>query len=183
MASIGIWGRPGRELIGAALVSGLLLVLFSQQRALLPAAGFPISVFNLTAASAFAAQMGLVGVIVAAGAAIAVNLALTYWLARYALRPWLEQMISRTKYKIPVVAAADQVPAGDAGEIARFQFALAVLDVVAAQVDEEFPEIGVSQVDQGLDDHFNGLAHKSTLPVFRRGPSGRAYLRRDESAC
>jgi uncharacterized membrane protein YdjX (TVP38/TMEM64 family) len=75
--------------------------------ALLPAAGFPISVFNLTAASAFAAQMGLVGVIVAAGAAIAVNLALTYWLARYALRPWLEQMISRTKYKIPVVAAAD----------------------------------------------------------------------------
>ncbi len=81
---------------------------FFSAMAVLPAVGFPISVFNLTAASAFAAQMGLAGVIAAAGVAIAVNLALTYWLARYALRPWLKQMISRTKYKIPVVAADEQ---------------------------------------------------------------------------
>ena len=83
-------------------------VAFFTAMALLPAVGFPISIFNLTAASAFAAQMGLAGVIAAAGVAIAVNLALTYWLARYALRPWLEQMISRTKYKIPAVAPAEQ---------------------------------------------------------------------------
>ena len=75
--------------------------------AVLPALGFPISVFYLTAGSAFTEKVGLGGVIAAAGAALLVNLTLTYWLARYTLRPWLEEMISRTKYKIPVVATAD----------------------------------------------------------------------------
>jgi len=83
-------------------------VAFFSAMALLPAVGFPLSVFNLTAASAFEATMGLPGVIAAAGAAIAINLVLTYWLARFGLRPWLEQMISRTKYKIPVVVPAEQ---------------------------------------------------------------------------
>jgi uncharacterized membrane protein YdjX (TVP38/TMEM64 family) len=76
--------------------------------ALLPACGFPLLAFNLTAASAFAEQMGLAGVIAAAGLAVFVNLVLTYWLARYALRPTLVQLIGLTKYKIPVVAAADR---------------------------------------------------------------------------
>lgn len=81
---------------------------FFTAMALLPAAGMPISLFNLTAASAFGERMGLPGVLAAAAAAIAVNLALTYWLARYALRPWLEQMISRTKYRIPVAPFDEQ---------------------------------------------------------------------------
>jgi uncharacterized membrane protein YdjX (TVP38/TMEM64 family) len=93
---------------GINVLRGAGPLVFFTAMALLPAVGFPISVFNLTAASAFAAQMGMAGVIAAAGVAIAINLALTYWLARYGLRPWLEQMISRTKYKIPVVADADQ---------------------------------------------------------------------------
>jgi len=76
--------------------------------ALLPAVGFPLLAFNLTAASAFAEQMGLAGVIAAAGVAVFVNLILTYWLARYALRPTLVQLIGMSKYKIPVVAVADQ---------------------------------------------------------------------------
>jgi uncharacterized membrane protein YdjX (TVP38/TMEM64 family) len=83
-------------------------VVFFVAMALLPVVGFPISFFYLAAASAFAVQLGMAGVIAAAAASLAVNLALSYWLARYGLRPWLEQMISRTKYKIPVVAAADQ---------------------------------------------------------------------------
>jgi len=81
---------------------------FFTAMAILPAAGAPISIFNLTAGSAFADRLGMGGVLAAAGAAIAVNLALTYWLARYALRPWLEQVISRTRYRIPVVAADEQ---------------------------------------------------------------------------
>ena len=80
---------------------------FFSAMAVLPAAGMPLSIFSLTAATAFAGRLGLGGVLAAAGAAIAVNLLLTYWLARYALRPWLEQLISRTKYKIPVVAAEE----------------------------------------------------------------------------
>lgn len=75
--------------------------------ALLPALGFPISMFYLAAGSAFTEKMGVGAVIAASGAALLVNLTLTYWLARYTLRPWLEHMISRTKYQIPVVAPAD----------------------------------------------------------------------------
>jgi uncharacterized membrane protein YdjX (TVP38/TMEM64 family) len=81
---------------------------FFTAMALLPAAGVPISIFNLTAGTAFAARMGMGWVLAAAGAAIAVNLCLTYWLARYGLRPWLERMIGRTKHKIPVVPAEEQ---------------------------------------------------------------------------
>ncbi|HET7535736.1 MAG TPA: VTT domain-containing protein [Candidatus Didemnitutus sp.] len=72
--------------------------------ALLPAIGFPIMVFHLTAGTAFAGQLGLGGVIAATGVALAINLSLTYWLARYALRPFIEEMISRTKYRIPTLA-------------------------------------------------------------------------------
>ncbi|MEO6993180.1 MAG: VTT domain-containing protein, partial [Lacunisphaera sp.] len=82
---------------------------FFAAMAILPAVGFPISLFYLAAASAFATQMGLEGVIAASGAAILVDLAISYWLVRYGLRPWLERLIGRTKYKIPLVAAANQV--------------------------------------------------------------------------
>lgn len=81
--------------------------VFFSALALLPAVGFPISVFYLTAGSAFAERMGMPGVIMAAGLALLVNISLTYWVARYGLRPWLEQMVSRTKYKIPAVAPAE----------------------------------------------------------------------------
>ncbi len=81
---------------------------FFTAMALLPAAGMPISIFSLTAGTAFAGQLGMPGVLLAAGFALAVNLSLTYWLARYGLRPWLEQMIGRTKYKIPAVATDEQ---------------------------------------------------------------------------
>ena len=82
-------------------------LVFFTAMAVLPAFGCPLLAFNLTAASAFAEQMTLTGVLGAAGVAILVNLMLTYWLARYALRPWLVQMIGLSKYKVPVVAADD----------------------------------------------------------------------------
>jgi uncharacterized membrane protein YdjX (TVP38/TMEM64 family) len=73
--------------------------------AVLPAFGFPISVFYLIAGSAFAERLGMGGVLAAAGAALLVNISLSYWLGRYALRPWLERWISRTKYRIPRIEA------------------------------------------------------------------------------
>jgi uncharacterized membrane protein YdjX (TVP38/TMEM64 family) len=75
--------------------------------AVLPALGFPMSIFYLAVGSAFAETMGLPGVLAASGAAVFVNVALTYWLAAYGLRPWLVEMIGRTKYKIPELAATD----------------------------------------------------------------------------
>ena len=40
-------------------------------------------------------------------AAVTVNLLLTYWLARRALRPWLARLLPRLGYALPQVAAAD----------------------------------------------------------------------------
>ena len=70
---------------------------------ILPAIGAPLMAFNLVAGEAFAPQMSMVGVIIAVIAAIAANLALTYWLARYALRPLLTRVVARYGYTVPRV--------------------------------------------------------------------------------
>lgn len=67
----------------------------------LPAVGAPLMAFTIPAGEAFAGQLGMAGVIAVALSAIAVNLALTYWLARYALRPLLTGLIKRYGYDIP----------------------------------------------------------------------------------
>ena len=82
-------------------------VPFFLAMAVLPAVGAPISLFYLAAGSAFTPQLGLGGVLAASGAALVVDIALGYWLACYAIRPWLEDLISRTKYRIPQLDAAD----------------------------------------------------------------------------
>jgi uncharacterized membrane protein YdjX (TVP38/TMEM64 family) len=71
--------------------------------AILPAFGAPLTVFTITAGEVFAPMMTLGGVIAATMFAIAVNLALTYWLARYALRPLLSRIAARYDYRIPRV--------------------------------------------------------------------------------
>lgn len=81
--------------------------VFFLAMAVLPAAGFPLSTFSLTAGAAFSAQMGM-GAVVAAGlAASTVNLLLAYWLARQALRPWLIRLVVRFGYKVPQVEEGD----------------------------------------------------------------------------
>jgi uncharacterized membrane protein YdjX (TVP38/TMEM64 family) len=77
--------------------------VFFAAMAVLPAFGAPLMAFNLVAGEAFAAQMTMPGVIVTVAAAIAANLALTYWLARYALRPVLAGLVKRYGYSVPRV--------------------------------------------------------------------------------
>lgn len=72
--------------------------------ALLPAAGFPISVFTLMAGGLFGPQIGLGWTVFWALLALGVNIALTYWLARYALRPLLEGLVRRMGYGLPQVS-------------------------------------------------------------------------------
>ncbi len=80
---------------------------FFAAMAVLPAACVPMLAFSLTAGPAFGERMGM-GAVVAAGlAATTVNLALTYWLANRALRPWLSALIARLGHKVPRVEAAD----------------------------------------------------------------------------
>lgn len=92
---------------GLATLRGLGPLAFFTAMALLPVVGCPMSVFYLVAGTAFASTLGLGGVIAATGVALLVNLSVTYWMARYALRPWLIAMIARTRYKIPVLDDAD----------------------------------------------------------------------------
>ncbi len=77
--------------------------VFFLAMAILPAFGVPMLAFTMTAGEAFEPQLGLPGVIAIALIAIAVNLALGYWVARYALRPVLAGLIKRYGYSVPRV--------------------------------------------------------------------------------
>jgi uncharacterized membrane protein YdjX (TVP38/TMEM64 family) len=85
------------------LGAGTFFVLMT----LLPAAGCPLSVFTLTAGPVFAPSLGMPLVLLLVWVSIAFNLALSYWLARYALRPWLARLCAWLGYKLPEVAEAD----------------------------------------------------------------------------
>ena len=90
-----------------AWVSGLGPWAFFTAMALLPAVGAPTLGFTLIAGTAFAPQMGMANVVLAGMAATAINLALTYWLARWVIRRWLEILLIKLGYKLPQVDEAD----------------------------------------------------------------------------
>ena len=98
-------GRDYRVIVhrGLEVIRSTGPVTFLVATAFLPAFGAPLSVFTLTAGELFAPAMTMPGVIVAMMVAIAANLAFTYYLARYALRPVLSKVIRRYGYSIPSV--------------------------------------------------------------------------------
>jgi uncharacterized membrane protein YdjX (TVP38/TMEM64 family) len=71
--------------------------------ALLPAVGFPVSVFVLAAGPLFAPVIGLPAVLALAGASMAASMTISYGLSRYLLRPWVERLLAYLGYGIPVV--------------------------------------------------------------------------------
>jgi uncharacterized membrane protein YdjX (TVP38/TMEM64 family) len=75
--------------------------------ALLPVAGFSISIVYLIAGAKFGPVLG--GVLVAA--ATAIHLLLTHWISRSFLRAPLQRMLTRKKYHLP------EIPAGENGAI------------------------------------------------------------------
>lgn len=75
--------------------------------ALLPAVGFPVLAFGLTAGPAFSEQLGMRTVVGLVLLSVTVNFLLTYGLARRALRPLLEKLMKRFGYKLPEVEAGD----------------------------------------------------------------------------
>jgi uncharacterized membrane protein YdjX (TVP38/TMEM64 family) len=77
--------------------------VFFTAMTVLPAVGIPLSIFTISAGEAFGAQMGIGGVIAVSLAVIALNLALGYWVARYALRPVLCGLLARYGYSVPRV--------------------------------------------------------------------------------
>lgn len=80
-------------------------VTFFGALALLPAVGIPLSVFTLPAGSVFAPELGMPLVLLLVCGSIAVNLAISYWLSRHLLRPWLIKLLAWLGYKLPEVSA------------------------------------------------------------------------------
>ncbi len=80
--------------------------------ALLPLVGVPLSPFTVAAGPVFGPTMGVGAVIACAIAAVAIDVALAYWIAAYALRPLMERLARRWGYTVP------QLPEGTAWEIA-----------------------------------------------------------------
>ena len=113
-AGAGLWWWQIHDFsVGRSIEAGVAVLhdagplVFFTAMALLPAIGCPLSLFTLTAGTAFAGQLGLPLVLGCCGVALAVNLMLTYWLTAVGLRPWLEQWVAHTKYKIPKLDEAD----------------------------------------------------------------------------
>lgn len=82
-------------------------VVFFTAMALLPAVGFPVLAFGLTAGPAFSEQLGMGTVVGCVLVAVTINFLISYALARRALRPLLEKLMKRFGYKMPEVEADD----------------------------------------------------------------------------
>lgn len=89
------------QLVG--VIRGMGPWVFFAAMTVLPALGVPMLAFTIPAGEAFAPTMGLGGVIAVALVVIALNLALSYWVARYALRPLLTRLLTRYGYSVPRV--------------------------------------------------------------------------------
>jgi uncharacterized membrane protein YdjX (TVP38/TMEM64 family) len=104
----GVDPRPWlQELL--AMIRGFGPVAFFAAMSVLPSLGCPLSVFTLTAGPVFGPTLGLPLVLSLAAGAIAANLALSYWLARQGLRPWIEWLFTRLGYRLPQVSAENEL--------------------------------------------------------------------------
>lgn len=70
---------------------------FFAAMAVLPMLGLPITPFFVLAGATFGTRLGLLGSALALG----LNLAVSYWLAHTAIRPWLEALLRRLGYELP----------------------------------------------------------------------------------
>jgi uncharacterized membrane protein YdjX (TVP38/TMEM64 family) len=102
MFPVGAWISKG-----VAEITALGPWAFFLAMAILPGLGVPASLFTLTAGSAFEARMGICGVVAAGCAAMAINLTLTFWLARGVLRRPLERLFDAMGYTLPKVDRSD----------------------------------------------------------------------------
>jgi len=81
--------------------------IFFVAMALLPALGVPMLTFTLTAGPMFGQRLGIGVVVVLSLAAITVNFILSYFLARYTMRPVLEKLMAWLGYKLPKIGEGD----------------------------------------------------------------------------
>jgi uncharacterized membrane protein YdjX (TVP38/TMEM64 family) len=78
---------------------------FFSAMAILPAFGIPTTPLCLLAGATFGVRLGLLG----SAGALAANLALCYWIARW-MRPRLASLLRRFDYELPDIAKSDRSP-------------------------------------------------------------------------
>jgi uncharacterized membrane protein YdjX (TVP38/TMEM64 family) len=93
---------------GRELIRGAGAPVFFTAMALLPSLGAPQMAFALTAGPVFGPQLGIGVVVALALLALTVNMTLTYFLARWALRPLLVKLFTRLGYALPRAAPGDE---------------------------------------------------------------------------
>lgn len=98
-----------RTLEGVLREAGPLV--FFAAMAVLPALGFPLMPFTLIAGPVFGPQLGVGPTIGCAIAAVAANVAFSYWLAAGVLRPWVLRLAEWLGYRLP------EMPAGAAWQL------------------------------------------------------------------
>lgn len=104
---IGAWAQQGVAFFRDAGPGPFFLAM-----ALLPLVGVPLSPFTVIAGPVFGPTMGVGTVIICTITAVAVDVALAYWIASRALRPLAVRLAQRFGYTIP------ELPSGTAWEIA-----------------------------------------------------------------
>ncbi|MCF3651471.1 TVP38/TMEM64 family protein [Synoicihabitans lomoniglobus] len=72
--------------------------------ALLPVFGFPLSPFTVTAGPLFGPTMGGGAVIACAALAVAINVALSYWISARLLRPTITRLVTWMGYRLPEIS-------------------------------------------------------------------------------
>lgn len=111
LAALLLRGVNLRELIDQVLawIRSVGPGVFFAAMVVLPALGFPLLAFTLPAGPVFGPQLGMPMTILLVLLSLTLNLALTYWLARYAFRPLLEGLIRKLGYGLPKVSAEDHL--------------------------------------------------------------------------
>ena len=92
-----------KSMIGLIQDNGPLI--FFTALALLPLIGMPVSIFYLVAGASFGLPLSIGG----AAVALAINISLSYWIARNLLRRAVELLLSHTHFKIPQVRGNNYV--------------------------------------------------------------------------
>ncbi len=91
-----LWWAWDREWVLARLHNASPWVFFTIM-AIVPAIGFPVTPFFIVAGATFGAWIGLIGSLIA----LSVNVAGCYWIARSALRRFVESTLRRFRYQLP----------------------------------------------------------------------------------
>jgi uncharacterized membrane protein YdjX (TVP38/TMEM64 family) len=110
LLAVGLWAVFAWRSELKALIDQIMVILrnagplvFFGAMALLPLVGFPLSPFTLAAGPVFGPQLGAGAVIAASVAAVAVNVAISYWVSAYALRPLVVRLLTWFGKKMPEV--------------------------------------------------------------------------------